>query len=348
MNSTRQKVSVSRVRESTRLQGAQRREQLIHPPPPAVSGYLEPPDDFFPPTNTTGIQRQLGHTRAASLTPLVRQHSNGPPRASAAGPVPNTRPFARTQSMDPPNRYRPSFAAASKPIPLTRDVSMDDGSFSNEMSVSPTHQPFRMRTSLTPAPSGQAFGPDPARLGRNESEPPPLAQLGDKPVFVKAPSEAPISRNVARQAPITLGELAEAQRTGKGIQRSRSSLKIGSDTSMQDLTETSVPAPTRPVTQTEKMIRELEIYKTPLLPTRLRGSSVLPEMFQPKKSHAPVLMHDRETRPRLGTADKHGSSDKAPDEGRSAKPYAGRGGMKKLLERRRLEEDKEKEKEKFD
>lgn len=92
------------------------------------------------------------------------------------------------------------------------------------------------------------------------------------------------------------------------------------------------------------MIRELEVYKTPLLPTRLRGSTTIPDMFKPKKGHAPVLMHDRESRPRLGTADKLGASEKVQEEGHGAKPYAGRGGMKKLLARRRLEEDEENEK----
>lgn len=72
---------------------------------------------------------------------------------------------------------------------------------------------------------------------------------------------------------------------------------------------------------------------------------MIPDMFKPKKGHAPVLMHDRESKPRLGTADKLGASEKVPEEGHSVKPYAGRGGLKKLLARRRLEEDEEKEKE---
>lgn len=54
-------------------------------------------------------------------------------------------------------------------------------------------------------------------------------------------------------------------------------------------------------------------------------------------------MHDRESKPRLGTADKMSASEKANEEGQGVKPYAGRGGMKKLLARRRMEEDEEKE-----
>ena len=110
----------------------------------------------------------------------------------------------------------------------------------------------------------------------------------------------------------------------------------------------AAPAPARPLTLTEKMINELQVYKTPLLPTRLRDSPTIPDMFQPKKVHAPVLMRDREAGPRLGTADKHVSSDRALDEGRGVKPYAGRGGMKKLLEKRRLEKDEERERAKSD
>lgn len=211
----RQRVGGSPVRESTRLGGAHRQQQQQQalPPPAAVSGYLEPPNDFFGPTNTAGTSRQAGQIRAASLTASPSLPSNGAPRAFTAGPAHDARPLGRTQSMDPPNRYRPSFASSSKPPPLVRDVSMDDGSFNKEMSASPAYQPFRMRTSLTPAPSGQYFGPDPARHERNESEPPPLAQLVDRPMFVKAPSEAPMSRAASRPASTTLGALAEAQRT---------------------------------------------------------------------------------------------------------------------------------------
>jgi nucleoporin NUP1 len=88
------------------------------------------------------------------------------------------------------------------------------------------------------------------------------------------------------------------------------------------------------------------VYKTPLLPTRLRGSSAIPDMFRHRKGHTPVLMHDRENKPRLGMTDQHTVSEKGLEEGLSPKPYAGRGGMKKLLAKRRLEEEKEKEKEK--
>ncbi len=95
-----------------------------------------------------------------------------------------------------------------------------------------------------------------------------------------------------------------------------------------------------PINAAEKALRELEVYKTPLLPTRLQGSSTIPDMFKPKKARATVLMHDRERKPRLGMADKGDAKDKTEDL-KSVKPYAGRGGMKKLLAKRRLEEQEE-------
>lgn len=86
----------------------------------------------------------------------------------------------------------------------------------------------------------------------------------------------------------------------------------------------------------EKALHELDIYRTPLLPSRLRGSSIIPDMFKPKpkRAHTPILMHDGADKPRLGRA-------KGKDAVNVTKPYAGEGGMKKMLARRRLEADEE-------
>lgn len=339
-SSKRQRVDGPPVAETPQPQVPQRPPQQLAPPPASKSGYLEPPDNFFGSSNATAAPRQGNHVRATSLAPSTRPL----PASSSTRSVSSTgaHPFGRTMSMDPPNRYRPSYGAGPKPAPLSRDVSMDDGSFDKGMSTSPT-LPFRMRTSLTPQPSGMAFGPEPARRERNDSEPPPLAQLIDKPVFVKAPSEAPQPKASTSQAPITLGALAEAHRTGKSVQRSHSSLNIGS-ASTQEVAPTPAPEPVRPINTTEKILRELEVYKTPLLPTRLRGSNGIPEMFKPKKGHGLVLMHDRDSKSRLGSGEK---SEKDLEDNQVSKPYAGRGGMKKLLARRRQEEEEEKEKERL-
>lgn len=210
--SKRQRVEGSPVRETPKPQALQRQQQRLAPLPESASGYLEPPDKLFRPVNTAAVPRPGNYARATSLAPLMR-----PPRASSSmrelttGPSRSTRPLARTMSMDPPNRYRP-YSVAPKPAPLSRDVSMEDGTFDKGVSRSPT-RPFRMRTSLTPQPSSMAFGPEPTRRERNDSEPPPLAQLIDKPVFVRAPSEAPHAKASTSKAPSTLGALVEAQRT---------------------------------------------------------------------------------------------------------------------------------------
>lgn len=209
----RQRVG-SPVREIARPPSDARRQQLLPQPTAPATGYLEPPDNFFGSANIASGQRQPGPARATSLVPPPRNPpSRSGSRAFSPGTTSYNRLFARTQSMDPPNRYRPTFGAAPKLATLSRDVSMDDGSFRKDASSSPTRQPFRMRTSLTPQPAGQVFGPEPLRRGRNESEPPPLAQLIDRPMFVKAPSEAAQPKPAAAQAPTTLGALAEAQRT---------------------------------------------------------------------------------------------------------------------------------------
>lgn len=96
-----------------------------------------------------------------------------------------------------------------------------------------------------------------------------------------------------------------------------------------------------PVNAAEKALHDLDVYKTPLLPSRLRGSHTIPDMFKPKKTHAPVLMRsERERKPRLGTSEKAET-----EQATAAKPYAGRGGMKKMLAKRKMEEQEAYERE---
>ena len=105
-----------------------------------------------------------------------------------------------------------------------------------------------------------------------------------------------------------------------------------------------------PINAAEKALHELEVYKTPLLPSRLKGAPI-PDMFMPKKNRPIVLMHDRDRERKKG---KGKSKMKDRDGVNGTKPYAGEGGMKKWLARRMREEDavrvheeaeKEKEKE---
>lgn len=91
----------------------------------------------------------------------------------------------------------------------------------------------------------------------------------------------------------------------------------------------------------ERALHELDVYKTPLLPTRLRSSNipdpasitsaaVAPDLFKSRRTSRLVLMHDEKE-------DRKQSTKKSVTN--ETKPYAGQGGMKKLLARRKLEVD---------
>ena len=89
----------------------------------------------------------------------------------------------------------------------------------------------------------------------------------------------------------------------------------------------------------EKALSELDIYKTPLVPTRLRtanpstSTSIIPDMFKPRRTSQLILMNDDRKK------------EKSPKSNVSVSPYAGQGGMKKLLARRKQEEGKDDENE---
>lgn len=104
---------------------------------------------------------------------------------------------------------------------------------------------------------------------------------------------------------------------------------------------TCFSASLRPINASEIALSELDIYRTPLLPSRLRGSETIPEMFKPKKVHAVVPMKSgKRDLPRLGTGRKKRKSKKEED---TCKPYSAHGSMKKLLQRRKMEEGTEKD-----
>jgi nucleoporin NUP1 len=104
----------------------------------------------------------------------------------------------------------------------------------------------------------------------------------------------------------------------------------------------------RPTNAAEIALQQLERYRTPLVPTRLGSANVdvaLPGLFQArKKARALVLMKrdKRDDKPRLGHASKYINSFKEKDrdsqsKSKNSKPYAGEGGLKKLLARRKQE-----------
>jgi nucleoporin NUP1 len=132
----------------------------------------------------------------------------------------------------------------------------------------------------------------------------------------------------------------------------------------------------RPTNAAERALQELDVYKTPLLPTRLQHANVsgVPEMFRERgRLRVPVpaargsaeekelaqlglglgVWHPgagkkgRKTKGKTTGAESD-EEDGAEEVNNTTKPYAGEGGMRKLLARRRREEggagEKEKEK----
>lgn len=94
----------------------------------------------------------------------------------------------------------------------------------------------------------------------------------------------------------------------------------------------------------EKALHELDIYKTPLVPTRLRScniSATTPStnMFKSRRASNLVLMQADGRSERLG---RKASGKKEASLPNKTKPYAGEGGMKRLLARRKQEADEEK------
>ncbi|KAH9952208.1 hypothetical protein B0H21DRAFT_817923 [Amylocystis lapponica] len=314
-------------------------------------GYLDPPENLIGEIAAPRT-RLTGHGRSSSLAvPSQRQpdpynrHSHSPTASTSyARPV----GIVRTQSMDPPAvlGMSSSRGAVQTLGALSRDVSMESAyqPYGRDATLSPSRSSFRLRTSLTPQPTGQVFGPTPHQRTRDPSEPPPLTSLMSNPVFVKPPQIKQQPQLLVHQPTVTLGILAEEQRRDGSPMRQHSTLLLNKSGSSSDMAISSATSH-RPINAAERALHDLDVYKTPLLPSRLRGSTTIPDMFKPKRLPTPVLMTKRQDdKPRLGMSDKQKGRD-AEQESAGVKPYAGRGGMKKLLARRRQEEEEEREEE---
>ncbi|KAF8803620.1 hypothetical protein BYT27DRAFT_7260065 [Phlegmacium glaucopus] len=218
--------------------------------------------------------------------------------------------ISRTMSIDPPTREN-SFNFVDD-----MDVSMDTIRDPSPLSPKPS---FRMRSSLTPQPQLKS---------RHISEPPPLNVLiSSHPVFLHPPS---VSHDPS-PAP-TLGSLVESVRSTRSpLRQQHAALLLVSDKNLTNNEHDNAPA--------ERALHQLDVYKTPLLPTRMRASNLpasitattTPDMFKSRRPSHLILMQD--DKDRLGR--KTGKSPVVNE----TKPYAGEGGMKKLLARRKLEED---------
>ncbi|KIL69549.1 hypothetical protein M378DRAFT_7402 [Amanita muscaria Koide BX008] len=279
-----------------------------------------PPSDQDEHASPRVKRPRIDSPKAAYLDPPSHVFRHNQPVRSALG-------VSRTMSLDPPAR------------PLRRESAIAQISFQRDLSMPPmpisARSSFLTRSSLTPQPSQS--------LVRESSEPPPLSSLAINPVFVRAPSSQPteVQQRASAQT-ITLGSLADSTRSTRSPVRQHSSLLFSTSPSIQSKT-------LRQESPAEKALHELDIYKTPLLPTRLRSSNSItqsasllappgaPDLFGARRTQKLVLMQDEKRSIRLGTQAKKASL------ANNTKPYAGEGGMKKLLARRKLEEVPEEE-----
>ncbi|KAJ7093128.1 hypothetical protein C8R44DRAFT_990041 [Mycena epipterygia] len=324
----------------------------FHPEPPYVTpAYSHPPSGYLdPPGSVFNTHNNLYRSSSVNITaPTLNQFNSN-----------NRSGLSRTMSIDPPhNAISFSRDTTMNFTPLDRDTSMEPSAFirtsssiprDHSMPLPAARSSFRMRTSLTPQPVQP----------REASEPPPLSSLAQKPVFVRQPPDSH-HRLSSQSSSSTLGSLVESQRSTRSPMRQHSSLLFGSGTQPQsgELNNTRQPAPA------ERALHELDIYKTPLLPTRsrLRSSASSPsdssfpsnvtkavdpsDMFRPRRSSQLLLMRDDRRTSGSGRKSSYGfldAEEPKEKEGKTkkakvneTKPYAGEGGMKKLLARRMKE-----------
>ncbi|KAJ7929329.1 hypothetical protein B0H13DRAFT_1964883 [Mycena leptocephala] len=315
----------------------------FHPEPQYVApAYSQPPMGYLdPPVSVFSNNNNFYRSNSVNVTAPTLNQFNPSDRSG----------LSRTMSIDPPHSSI-SFSRDTTMnfTPLDRDTSMEPSSFLRKSSSIPrdlsmplpaARSSFRMRTSLTPQPAQP----------REASEPPPLSSLAQKPVFVRPPPDSH-QRLSSQSSSSTLGSLVESRRSTRSPMRQHSSLLFGSGSQSQTTDSISrQPAPA------ERALHELDIYKTPLLPTRSRLRSSPPDsnisnavdpsdMFRPRRASQLLLMRD-DRRASLGRKSSYGfleTEEPKEKEGKmkkakvnETKPYAGEGGMKKLLARRMKE-----------
>ncbi|KAG2041551.1 hypothetical protein BDR03DRAFT_1077242 [Suillus americanus] len=299
--------------------------------------YLDPPRSAFRQHHRTseGARIQNHHHVSPSPRKALRVPTATPRNRRTMSPYPSgsqlkAQPSVRTMSLDPPSGLGYSGSPARlQSVPTMQDLTEEKDAMS--ISREPSMSNLRMRTSVTPQPSGSDFGPViPPRRERDPTEPPPLMTLMSNPMFVKPPPglQKSSTADMTRQA--TLGSLLDSQRKQTHSPVRRGSVLFGTGS----MTDISAPH-LWPINPAEKALHELEVYKTPLLPSRLKGAPI-PDTFISKKSRPITLMHDRDRERKKG---KGKIKMKDRDGVNGTKPYAGEGGMKKWLARRKREEE---------
>lgn len=301
-----------------------------HPTP-----YLDPPTSVFYSEKRNGFP-SIAHSELVSTIPdrpLAESRSTLSPMRHLS--------ISRTMSIDPP--VRPLSREASFTNQSLRDISMNNASFTRSRDLSLPPMPvsarpsFRMRTSMTPQPQQQH---------RELSEPPPINTLISNPIFIHGPPPQPSDLQQSTSAQTTLGSLAETVRVTRSPIRQHSSLLFGATSNVDN------PDMDRQQSPAERVLHELDVYRTPLLPSRLRStntlssssitasSSGLPDMFKSRRGPHLILMQDNKPVERLGRKVRPNGKPAVVNE---TKPYAGEGGMKKFLARRKLECEEDQE-----
>ncbi|KAG6888068.1 hypothetical protein C0995_010843 [Termitomyces sp. Mi166 len=304
------------------------RDESCPQPSASVHGYLDPPSYVF---------QQQQHRQSS---PLIQSSSTRFISAMQPYDLNNNNinylrasTLSRTMSIDPPPRPLSSASAAS--IPFHRDTSIDSSNLirtvPRDLSMPPLsgRPSFLMRTSMTPQPL------------REVSEPPTLNTLNSNPTFLRAPSAkatGSLQNGLTRSSSTTLGSLVDSVRRHHSPARQHSSLMFGEN----NREHTSISP--HPETAIEKALHELDIYKTPLVPTRLRSSNISAmtassNMFKSRRASNLILMQSDGRSERLGRKVSGKKEAPLPNE---TKPYAGEGGMKRLLAKRKQEADEEK------
>ncbi|KAG1842666.1 hypothetical protein DFJ58DRAFT_748113 [Suillus subalutaceus] len=299
--------------------------------------YLDPPRSAFRQHHRTSEDVRIQNHRHVSPSPrkALRVPTTTPRNRRTMSPYPSgsqlkAQPSVRTMSLDPPSGLGYFGSPARlQPVPTMQDLTEEKDAMS--ISREPSMSNLRMRTSVTPQPSGSDFGPViPPRRERDPTEPPPLTTLMSNPMFVKPPPGLQKSSTAEMTRQATLGSLLDSQRKQTRSPVRRGSVLFGTGS----MTDISAPH-LWPINPAEKALHELEVYKTPLLPSRLKGAPI-PDTFISKKSRPITLMHDRDRERKKG---KGKNKMKDRDGVNGTKPYAGEGGMKKWLARRRREEE---------
>jgi nucleoporin NUP1 len=198
----------------------------VSSPDRVTQPYLDPPRSAFTQPRRASDYPTSGAVRNITKSPRKTLHipstSNQSPRSRRTlSPLPSgshLKPegVTRTMSLDPPSRS--SFSSRISAVPTIPDLQSepnhaeDSPSTSRDVSMSPRR--LRVRSSLTPQPSGTGFGPVvPPRRERGPDEPPPLTSLMSNPMFVKPPSGAQKQGTAEPQKQLTLGTLIDSQRS---------------------------------------------------------------------------------------------------------------------------------------